>query len=65
LALIKAAALNKKSVLISSIEVEVTDLCINITTVYKSIRKAAIAINSDINTILRREKNQKEIPFCG
>lgn len=58
LALIKAATLNRKSVPISSIEV--IDLYINITTVYKSIHKAAIAINSDIKTILRREKDQKE-----
>jgi len=55
LALIKAA-LNRKSVPISSIEVEVIDMYINITTVYKSIHKAAIAINSYIKTILRREK---------
>lgn len=60
LALIKAATLNRKSVPISSIEVEVIDLYINITTVYKSIHKAAIAINSYIKTILRREKDQKE-----
>lgn len=60
LALIKAATLNRKSVPISSIEVEVIDLYINITTVYKSIHKAAIAINSDIKTILHREKDQKE-----
>lgn len=59
-ALIKAATLNRKSVPISSIEVEVIDLYINITTVYKSIHKAAIAINYDIKTILRREKDQKE-----
>jgi len=59
-ALIKAATLNRKSVPISSIEVEVIDLYINITTVYKSIHKAAIAINSEIKTILRREKDQKE-----
>jgi len=59
LALIKAA-LNRKSVPISSIEVEVIDLYINITTVYRSIHKATIAINSDIKTILRHEKDQKE-----
>ena len=27
---------------------------------YTSIRKAAISINSDIGTILRREKSQRE-----
>lgn len=61
LVLIKAAALNRRSVPISSIEVEVINLYINITTVYKSIHKAAIAINSDIKTILRREKNKKKL----
>lgn len=61
LALIKAGTLNRKSVPISSIEV--IDLYINITTVYKSIHKAAIAINSDIKTILRCKKDQKEKGF--
>jgi hypothetical protein len=60
-ALIKAAALNRKSVFISSIDIEVIDLYINITTVYKSIHKAAIGINSDIKTILRREKDKKKL----
>jgi len=51
LALIKAATLNRKCVPISSIEVKVIDLYINITTVYKSIHKVAFAINSDIKSI--------------
>jgi len=49
---------NKKS-LVSKIKVEITDVETKITTVYVSIRKAAEAINSDIKTILRREKSQK------
>lgn len=58
----QVVTLNRKSVPISSIEVEVIDLYINITTVYKSIHKAAIAINSDIksNNFLF-----SYIPFCG
>jgi len=43
-----------------SLEVEITELETKITTVYFSIRKAAKAINYDIKTILRREKQQIE-----
>lgn len=45
---------------VSGIQVEVLDLETNITTTFDSIRKAALAINSDIKTILRREKSQLE-----
>lgn len=38
------------------IKVEVTDSETNITITYDSIRKAADALNSDIKTLLRREK---------
>ena len=58
LALFKAAAAKRISLPSTAIEVEITDLNTKNTTVYKSIRKAAIAINSDIKTILRREKSQ-------
>ena len=43
-----------------SLEVEITDLETKTTTVYFSIRKAAKAINSELKTILRREKQQIE-----
>jgi hypothetical protein len=45
---------------ITRLEVEITDLETKITTVYKSIRNAAESINSDIKTLLRREKSQLE-----
>jgi group I intron endonuclease len=61
--LIKAAALNRKGPHVAAIAVEVTDLETKITTVYDSIRKAADALNSDIKTILRREKNPTLKPY--
>jgi len=60
LAQMKAAAVNRLKPPVPGLEVEITDLITNITTIYDSIRKAAIAINSDIKTILRREKAQLE-----
>lgn len=44
----------------AGVEVKITDLHTNITTVYESIRKAASAIDSDIKTLSRREKSQRE-----
>jgi group I intron endonuclease len=58
LALMKAAALIRLKSPVKGIKVEITDLETKLTTVYDSIRKAALAINSDIKTILRREKSQ-------
>jgi group I intron endonuclease len=58
LALLKAAASKRVNLPSTAFEVEITDLNTKITTVYDSIRKAALAINSDIKTILRREKSQ-------
>lgn len=45
---------------VEGLEVEITDLETKITTAYDSIRKAATSIDSDIKTILRREKTQNE-----
>lgn len=56
----KELASNREYLPVPGVEVEITDLETKITTVYTSIRKAAIAINSDIKTILRREKSQNE-----
>jgi group I intron endonuclease len=61
--LIKVAAKNRLNLPNSntrSLEVEITDLETKTTTVYFSIRKAAKAINSELKTILRREKQQIE-----
>lgn len=58
LALIKAAAKNREKPPVPGIEVDITDLETKLTTTYDSVRKAADAINSDIKTILRREKSQ-------
>lgn len=60
IALMKSAAALRKDLPVPGIEVEVTDLTTKITTIYDSIRKAASAIDSDIKTILRREKIQNE-----
>lgn len=57
---LKELASNRKYLPKSGIEVEITDLATKKTIVYNSIRKAAIAINSDIKTVLRREKLQNE-----
>lgn len=47
------------------LEVEVLDLDTSFTTVYSSIREAAKALNSDISTILKREKKGIKKPFRG
>jgi group I intron endonuclease len=60
LELIKFAAKNRTNPPVAVLEVEITDLDTKTTTVYNSIRKAAESINSDIKTILRREKLQIE-----
>jgi group I intron endonuclease len=55
---LRAAALNREKPAVPGIRVEITDLQTKLTTTYDSIRKAADAINSDIKTILNREKSQ-------
>ena len=65
IALIKAAALNRQNLPKPGFEVEITDLETKITTSFNSIRKAAVAINSDIKTLLRREKNNVTKPYKG
>lgn len=57
---LKDIASNRGYLPLAGIEVEITDLHSKITTIYSTIRKAALAINSDIKTILRREKLQNE-----
>ena len=54
-------SLNIKYLSVPGIEVEITDIETRITTVYTSIRQAAASINSDIKTLLRREKSQIEM----
>ena len=65
----KIARNNRAKPPVSGIEVEITDLETNIITKYDSIRLAAKAINSDIKTILRREKSQlqknEKTPYKG
>lgn len=56
----KEIALNREYLSVPGIEVEITDIETRITTVYTSIRQAAASINSDIKTLLRREKSQLE-----
>jgi group I intron endonuclease len=60
LSLMKDSALKRIKSPVPGIEVEITNIETKITTVYDSIRKAALAIGSDIKTILRREKSQIE-----
>lgn len=60
LTLLKSAAANRIKPPVPGIEVEITDLETNLTITYESIRKAANAINSDIKSIVRREKSQLE-----
>lgn len=57
---LKEIASNRGYLPVPGFEVEITDLETKTTTVYNTIRKAALAINSDIKTILRREKSQIE-----
>ena len=56
----KEIASNRTYSPIPGLEVEITNLETKVTTAYTSIRKAAISINSDIKTLLRREKSQIE-----
>ena len=56
--LMKKNALNRINPSNPGMEVEITDLFSRKTEVFSSIRKAANSINSDIKTILRREKLQ-------
>jgi hypothetical protein len=53
-AILSAAPKNRLTPAVPGIQVEITDLDTNLTTTYDSIRKAAVATNSDIKTILRR-----------
>lgn len=53
---LKEFANNRVDLPVPGLEVEITNIETKVTTVYTSIRKAAIAINSNIKTILRREK---------
>lgn len=65
LALLRAIAQNRESHPVPGLKVQVTDLETDITTIYNSIRAAVAALNSDIKTILRREKNQITKPYRG
>ena len=58
--LFKEIAENREKFPVKGIEVEITNLDNKTTTIYSSIREAAKAIDSDIKTILRREKIQVE-----
>jgi len=58
LKLIKDAASKRVKLPVAGLEVEITDLETKVTSTYESIRKAAIAINSDIKTLCRREESQ-------
>ena len=57
---LKEIASQRKYKPVSGLEVEITDIVTKVTTVYTSIRGAAFAIDSNIKTILRREKSQIE-----
>lgn len=56
-------ARNRKHFPVPGLQVQVTDLDTDITTTYNSIRAAAAALNSDIKTIWRREKNNITKPY--
>jgi group I intron endonuclease len=58
LILLKTTTVKRNKSPVLGLEVKITDIKTKITTVYESIRKAAVAIGSDIKTILRREKSQ-------
>ncbi len=53
----RTIALNKTKPHKAGVEVEITDLETKLTVTYESIRKAAKAINSDIKSLSRRDKN--------
>ena len=56
--LIKAKALKRKNISKPGLKVEIKDIETNITTTYNSIRQAANSINSDIKTLIRRERSE-------
>ena len=53
----RAVALKRKTPPKPGFKVEITDIETNLLAVYDSVRKAAIAIGSDIKTMMRREKS--------
>ena len=65
LALLSNAAKNRLTLPVPGLQVEVTNIETNITIRYDSIRKAADALDSDIKTLLRREKNKVIKPYRG
>lgn len=65
LALLSNAAKNRLTLPVPGIQVEVTNIETNITITYDSVRKAADALDSDIKTLLRREKNKVIKPYRG
>lgn len=56
LILLRKAAVNRVKSPVPGIEVEIIDIETKLTHTFDSIRKAALFMNSDIKTILRREK---------
>lgn len=58
--ILKEIASNRDYLAVSALKVEITDLVTKTTTIHDSIRKAATSIDSDIKTLLRREKSQVE-----
>ena len=57
---LRTIAQNRDYLPVPGLEVEITDLETKITSVYNSVRSAAKSIDSDIKTLLRREKSQLE-----
>jgi len=55
---LKNLAQNRTYVPVKGLDVEITDLETKITTTTSSVREAAKLLNSDIKTLLRREKTQ-------
>nr|QID42132.1 GIY-YIG endonuclease [Fusarium cerealis] len=51
-------AQNRTHLPVKGLDVEITDIETKITTTYSSVREAASYLNSDIKTLLRREKSQ-------
>jgi group I intron endonuclease len=60
LSLMRTIALNRKKSSKPGFEVEIKNIENNTILVFSSIRKAAISMNSNIKTLLRREKLEKE-----
>lgn len=59
----RVIALNRKKLPRPGFLVKVTDLTVNETITYSSMREAARALNTHISTILRREKKKITEPF--